>query len=77
MKIKNKEDMKSFLEYQMNEKKMKNAQSRIEAKNSISDIRNSLEKFNLEEQTMSIKKKEDQVKYKQQLEMQFKEKNYI
>ncbi len=71
-KIRTKEEMKSFLESQMEEKKLKMTIQQTEDKNYVNHIRSSLEKFNLEQKIKDQKKKEEIMKYKEELELQCK-----
>ncbi len=67
--------MKAFLENQIKEKKLKKEESKIDDKNYLNQIQNSLEKFNHENFLAEQKKKDELMKYKLDLEMQLKGKN--
>ena len=75
MRIKNTEDMRSFLENQIKEKYSKKEELKKYDKQYLNQIQNSLEKFNLDNYSKEQRKKEELMKYKLDLEKQIREKN--
>jgi hypothetical protein len=75
MRIKNTEDMRSFLENQIKEKYSKKEEMKKNDKQYLNQIQNSLEKFNLDNYSKEQKKKDELMKYKLDLEKQIREKN--
>lgn len=67
--------MKSFLEFQIDQKKFKLAEMKKEEKDYMNEVKNSVERFNHVEKENEKKKREELMKYKQGLEMQLKDKN--
>lgn len=75
MRIKNTEDMRSFLENQIKEKYSKKEEMKKNDRQYLNQIQNSLEKFNLDNYSKEQRKKDELMKYKLDLEKQIREKN--
>ena len=74
MRIKNTEDMRSFLENQIKEKYSKKEEMKKNDRQYLNQIQNSLEKFNLDNYSKEQRKKDELMKYKLDLEKQIREK---
>ena len=74
MRIKNTEDMRSFLENQIKEKYSKKEEMKKNDRQYLNQIQNSLEKFNLDNYSKEQRKKDEMMKYKLDLEKQIREK---